>query len=288
MVVFILSMFTPLLLKSDLSSGDLQKSTARDWSELRAHGIESVADPHFELAYGKLWAEFGAKKELEQRETLARRFQWRPEQAQGNWAMLYQVMLLTLRDEFVAVRDQTAIATRVGEPQVVVHLSHALVSPEWRRTGVAGWLRALPLQTARQCLVRAGLPDAPISLVAEMEPWQSDDPARVARLKAYEKAGFKKVALPIAYAQPDFRSFEVIDATGGPQPVPLSLILRRVGREAETTVTAGEVRSIIQALYEMYAIEFRRRDMTNLFATLEHYSPAHTPLPLIAPCEPGH
>ncbi|MBD2101884.1 hypothetical protein [Leptolyngbya sp. FACHB-261] len=275
-------MFTPTLIKSDLSPGDILKSTTRDWSDLVVHCLESTDNPRFELAYDQLWAEFGQQHEMEQRETLSSRFQWQPQQRRRGYALLYQMLLLSLKDEFVGVRDHTAIA---DENQVVVHLSHALVSPQWRRTGIAGWLRALPLQTARECLKRAGLPPLPITLVAEMEPLHLDHPGRLVRLLAYEKAGFQKIALPIAYAQPDFRPFAEIDATG-PQPRPLSLIVRRVGREHESTITSAEVQSLVRALYEMYATEFRSQDMAELFAQLDCYPPASTPVPLVAPSQP--
>ena len=35
------------------------------------------------------------------------------------------------------------------------HIGHVIVEPEWRRTGLAGWLRALPIETARECVRRA-------------------------------------------------------------------------------------------------------------------------------------
>src|SRR5262249_33753783 len=157
------------------------------------------------------------------------------------------------------VRDHTVVATeRYGLPEAVVHLSHALIEPPARRTGLAGWLRAWPLQTARATLAAAGLPvTAPITLVAEMEHPDSNVD-RMVRLQAYEKAGFQKIdSSAVHYFQPDFRPPERIDASGGPRPLPFGLIVRRVGRECDEFVRGAEVRKLVECLYTMYGTSFR-------------------------------
>ena len=142
-------------------------------------------------------------------------------------------------------------------------MSHVLVDASWRRTGLAGWLRAAPLQTARAGLEASGLPvDSPITLVAEMEHADPSFPNRQIRLAAYEKAGFVKVdPVQVRYFQPDFRPPPDIDRGGGPQPLPFSLILRRVGREREQTIAGREIRDIVESLYQMYGEGFRANDM---------------------------
>ena len=112
------------------------------------------------------------------------------------------------------------------------------------------------LQTARECLARTGVDQSGrITLVAEMEyPHSRDDAARMIRLQAYEKAGFRKIdpAL-IHYYQPDFRAPEVIDATGGARPLAFQLIVRRVGREHERVDLRRGNAALVQALYDIYA-----------------------------------
>ncbi len=231
---------------SDLAPGDL-RSAEFDLAPFEITRIRSLSHPRFETAYGLLWDEFGWKHEMELRETLAHRFALAPE-------MLYELVLVQRDGVPAAVRDHTAVAA--GD-EVVVHLSHNLVLPEWRRGGLAGWMRALPLLTARELR-----PGAPITLAAEMEYPQEDDESRLIRLRAYEKAGFKKVdPRVLQYHQPDFRAPEVIDASGGPQPVPFQLLLRRVGREGEEKVRGAEVRRVIAALHDMYGRQFRADDM---------------------------
>jgi hypothetical protein len=252
----------------DLAPGDT-RSAALDLSAFDVARIRSIDDPLFETAYGLLWEEFGHKHEMELRETLARRFALAPE-------MLYELALVRRDGAPAAVRDHTAI--RAGD-EVVVHLSHNLVLPEWRRRGLAGWMRALPLLTARELE-----PGAPITLVAEMEYLAPDDPQREVRLRAYGKAGFQAVDPQVVrYHQPDFRAPEAIDASGGAQPVPFQLLLRQVGCEGETTITGARLRRIVAALYDMYGRQFRPEDMRHPALELAAYPAAGEEIALRPP-----
>jgi len=239
-------------LRLDLAPGDL-RSADLDLSAFQFDRIRAIDDPLFESGYAQLWAAFGASNEMERRETLALRFSLAP-------GLLYEMILVRRDGEFVAVRDHTAIRARDGA-QAVVHLSHNLVAPAARRTGLAGWLRALPIQTARESL--AGR-DGPITLIAEMEYDDGRDPVRTIRLRAYEKAGFAKIDPRfVDYHQPDFRAPPEIDATGGPRPVRFQLLIRRVGREGERTITGLEIRMLVQALYDIYGPQFRPQDLAH-------------------------
>ncbi|MBX7156961.1 MAG: hypothetical protein K1X66_01050 [Verrucomicrobiae bacterium] len=279
-------MLPDFLIPKDLAPGD-RRVLESDWSGLRLHRVESDADPVFELAYEKLWQEFGHRNEVETRETLARRMRWDPRQSFRGCHLLYQMMVFFWeqagKKEFMAVRDHTAIVCeKLSAPQVVVHLSHVLVEEKWRRSGVAGWLRTLPLQTARECLKKAGLSERPITLVGEMEAWDETKLDRVIRLKAYAKAGYKMVDPKIDYWQPDFRSSEQIDASYL-QPVPLCLMVRRVGRELEQVISGEELRSLIESLYHMYSVEFREKDMEPLWEHIKRLPAAHETVALISP-----
>jgi hypothetical protein len=259
----------PLPLPSDLAPGD-SKSAALDLSTFEVHRIRSIEDPWFEPAYEELWAEFGAKGEMELRETLAARFRLAP-------GMIYEVVFVRQHGAFAAVRDHTVIPT---EAETVVHLSHNLVAPEFRRSGLAGWMRAFPVLSAREFR-----PDAPITLAAEMEHDDGTDPDRAIRLRAYERAGFMKVdPARVAYHQPDFRSAAAIDAAGGAaSPIPFLLLLRRVGREGEKTISGGEVRRVVRALYRMYGAQFRAKDMAHPALDLSSYPPEDAVLSLLPP-----
>jgi GNAT superfamily N-acetyltransferase len=200
----------------------------------------------------------------------------------------YEMLLVRKQGQFVAARDHTAVVTsQGGAAGAIVHLSHVLVEPAWRRTGVAGWLRAWPIQTARACLEAAGLPaGSPITLVAEMEHPDPSLPNSLIRLRAYEKAGFKKVdPTRVNYLQPDFRTAEAIDAAGGPLPLRFGLLLRRVGREAEQKIKGDEVRAIVEALYEMYGKAFRESDMAPVWESLSRYPDLSAEIALVPPAQ---
>jgi len=261
---------------ADLAPGDA-KSAALDLSAYRIDRIRSADDPLFETAYAALWAEFGPKDEMELRETLVGRFRLAPR-------MLYELVLVRRDGEFFAVRDHTAIVAGGG---AIVHLSHNLVAPNARRTGLAGWLRAWPIQTARECLAANGAPvDAPVMLVAEMESISADDPARDIRLRAYEQAGFRKADPAVAgYHQPDFRSFEVIDATGGARPLAFQLLVRSVGREGEQMISGHELRRLVGALYDIYAPQCRAADLAHPLLALDRFPPDDAVIALLPPTQ---
>jgi GNAT superfamily N-acetyltransferase len=266
-----------------LAPGDT-KSLQGDWSGLELHTIRSTVDSFFETAFGELWTEFGAAGEMEQSSVIAKRMKWHPSQMLDGAALLYAMQLITRNGEFVAVRDHTAILL-ANEPGAIVHLSHNLVAPAWRRSGIAGWLRALPVSTALEALAAAGRPlDAPVTLVGEMEHFNPSHAATGIRLAAYEKAGYKMVDPELVdYWQPDFRDPRIIDQEKGPQPIPLCLMLRLIGREHEEFVSGAEVRQCVNALYKMYGRGFRQQDMQAVLETIKNYPPPHTRIRLVPP-----
>ena len=241
----------------DLAPGD-RSVAARDWSDLSVHRVADVRDPDFALAYEQLWSEFGALGEMERRRVIEERLAWDPARPVGAAALSYELLVLRRAGRLVALRDHSAVVRldEGGRPQpgpVVVHLSHAFVVPSERGSGLAGWLRALPLAAARRVARAAGCAaDATVVLVAEMEPPDPTRPVRLPRLRSYERAGFRKVDPEVApYAQPDFRALPPGEA---PRPVPLGLVLRRVGREHESSMPAAELAAVVEAIYAVYAV----------------------------------
>ncbi len=259
---------------SDLAPGDV-KSAGLDVSAFQFDRIRGSDDPFFEIAHAELWKEFGAKNEMERRETLALRFALAPR-------ILYEIILVRRGAEFIGVRDHTAIVSRDGA-QAVVHLSHILLAPAARRTGLGGWMRAFPIQTARECLAGKS---APITLVAEMEYDDGSDPLRAIRLRAYEKAGFVKIDPAfVDFHQPDFRMPTEIDASGGPQPVKFQLVIRRVGREQERTIRGAEIRALVQSLYDIYGPQFRPQDMAHPLLDLARLPENEAVISLLPPTQ---
>jgi GNAT superfamily N-acetyltransferase len=274
-------------LPADLAPGDARSRELTE-EDLEVARIHSSDHPLFGAAYALLWTEFGSLNEMESRAVIEQRLAWHPAAALDGCWLRYEMLFVQQGGQPVAVRDHTVVATQLsGIPRAVVHLSHALVEPASRRTGLAGWLRAWPLQTARATLVAAGLPvTAPITLVAEMEHPDPQDANRMIRLIAYEKAGFQKIdPSAVPYFQPDFRPPGIIDACGGPRPLPFSLIVRRVGRESEAVIRGAEVREIVECLYTIYGTSFRDPDMTALWRSLDAYPAADREIALVAPSQ---
>ncbi len=244
----------PWMIPTDLAPADAKSLTA-DLSAIHLHRITTPEYPLFQEAYGHLQAEFAAANELETVATLADRLTRPTTELHEGRALRYELAYLTdATGAFAAVRDHTAIVNP-ATGTAIVHLSHNLIAKPWRRTGLAGWLRALPLQTARACLESQSLPtDSPITLVAEMEPADPTDAARTTRLAAYAKAGFLKLdPTHLDYHQPDFRDPTEIARTGGPKPVPLNLLIRQINQPQSTDLSAPEVEEITQALLTMYS-----------------------------------
>ena len=259
---------------ADLAPGDA-KSAGLDVSAFQFHRIRGIDDPLFDFAHAELWAEFGAKNEMEHRETLARRFALAPR-------ILYEMILVRRAGEFIGARDHTAILLRDGT-QAVVHLSHNLLAPAARRTGLGGWMRAFPIQTARERLAGKS---APVTLAAEMEYDDGREPQRAIRLRAYERGGFVKIdPRRVDFHQPDFRPPAEIDASGGPRPVKFQLVIRRVGREHETTIRGAEIRVLVQSLYDIYGPQFRPQDMAHPLLDLARLPADEATVSLLPPTQ---
>ena len=76
----------------------------------------------------------------------------------------------------------------------------------------------------------------------------------------------------LGYMQPDFRPIGVTDADpAGPKPIPMDILLRRIGFERKTTVGSQKVVAEIELIYAMYAVAFREKDMAPCYKWLEEF-----------------
>jgi hypothetical protein len=103
------------------------------------------------------------------------------------------------------------------------------------------------------------------------------------RLRSYERAGFQKVDPATApYAQPDFRTAEAI--AGAPRPpIPLALVLRRVGRENESAMPAAELAAVVDAIYAVYAVHIPAAALDPLRAAARDWMARHASFRLLPP-----
>jgi len=266
----------PALRIDDLAPGD-RDAAARDWGDLRVHRVASADDPDFALGYDRLWEEFGADGAMERRSVIAQRLAWDPASPVGQARLAYEMLIFRRRGEIAAVRDHSAVVRLAvdGAPApgpIVVHLSHALVAPAHRGSGLAAWLRALPLGAARRC-VSAARRDAktPVVLVAEMER-----DARAAQ-RSYARAGFLKVDPAAArYTQPDFRDPTL-------PPLPFELVLRRVGREDERELPSAELEAIVDSIYAVYGAHVPDAALAPLRRAAAEWTRRHATFRLVAP-----
>jgi len=266
----------PALRPEDLAPGD-RAVAARSWDALRVHRVANAQDPDFALGYERLWAEFGADGAMERRSVIAERLAWDPAQPVGRARLAYEMLIFRSAGEIAAVRDHTAVVQldASGAPApgpVVVHLSHALVSPAHRGSGLAAWLRALPLAAARRCLAAAGLrADAEIVLVAEMEA------DALAAKRSYARAGFLRVDPALAdYAQPDFRDPKL-------PALRFELVLRRVSREAESALPAAELAAIVDSIYAVYGAHLPETALGPLRRAAAKWTQRSPSFPLVSP-----
>jgi hypothetical protein len=272
---------------ADLAPGDAGVADA-DWSGISVRSVRTRDDADFAHAFARLWAEFGVRGEMEHPDVIAGRLAWDPAHPVGATALLYELLVLHQAGAMVAMRDHTAVVRldddgRPRREPTVVHLSHALVEPSHRGSGLAGWLRALPLETARRCAHAAGRADASIILVAEMEHPDPNDAACMTRLRSYERAGFRKVDPAAApYNQPDFRPPALL-AGKAPVSLPLALIVRRVGAEDEDTIAAGEVAAVVQSIYAVYAVHLAPEAVEPLRTAAAAWTARDAPFRLVAP-----
>jgi GNAT superfamily N-acetyltransferase len=257
----------------DLAPGD-RRALDSSWDDFSVESVRDTASAGFDEGFGRLWDEFGPRGEMERREVIADRLRWSPATPLGGYAFLYEMLVVRRGGDVVAVRDHTAIVSPKARAEwpgsaVIVHLSHVLVEPALRGSGLASWMRALPIDAARRCRarvrganmeIRSGEWENEVTLVAEME--HDDGSAESAtRLRSYAKAGFR-VADPavVAYSQPDFRAASEIERTGV-RPVPLCLVLRRVRREDTVSIAGRELREVVSALHAMFGIHVRSDHM---------------------------
>ena len=267
---------------ADLAPGDGVSARA-ELSGLRFHRVASPRDPAADTAYEALAREFGPRGEMEAREVIEARLR---RTAAGDGELLYEMILVEDESGTAAVRDHTAVLVRGAHTaRAVVHLSHVWVQPGLRGQGLAGWLRAVPLEAARRLARRAGAERLEaLTLAAEMEHPDPPTGDRVGRLRAYGRAGFLAVdPVAVPYHQPNFRPQEAIDAGAGCPPLPMRLVIRRVGREQERELPGAEVRALVDALYHTYAADLRAEDIHAVEATLTRYPADHERVALVDP-----
>jgi GNAT superfamily N-acetyltransferase len=230
--------------------------------------LEPATDrAQFEEGFALLHLQFGPLGEMEREEVLSAWFD-RGSLSPPDARVPARYHMLLARDEhgtIAGVRDLWVTPDRARN-RVLVVLSHSLVLPPYRRSGVASLLRAVPV-----ALARAALPGAAIMICAEMDMVRPDDRDAIVRLVAYGRAGFR--AIPpevIGYAQPPFGEW-----TDDARPIPMIAIVRVVGSETSPTIPLQLARAFVEHYHAVQDCHCDPRQMAAVRANVERAFTAH-------------
>jgi hypothetical protein len=256
----------------------------------RIDAVASSRSPEFASAYAVLAEEFASRGELERREVIEQWLDVPPHRSASSsragdeLQRSYHLLVATdPHGELAGVRD-CHVVLDPRNALAVVYLAHVLVLPAFRRSGLGGLFRSVPVVLARRALNDAGIDARSVAvlLAAEMEPAMFEDDASIVRLTAYGKDGFAAIhpaALP--YCQPDFRD---LGATGldEARPLPLLAVVRLLGHDGARTLRKPLARAFVRHLYAVFATHVRAEHLAALeartFGALDAFPEPEAPL----------
>ncbi|WP_437958067.1 hypothetical protein WME76_43475 [Sorangium sp. So ce119] len=244
----------------DVCPGEGPEKVARALAQFSLE--EAQDDAAFDEGYRALDAFFGPKGEIERREVLWAWLAGKHADGAAPIAATYHMILARDADGRLAGARDCFVTLDRAARRCVVLLSHALVLPDFRRSGLAALLRAAPVALARRALEAAGIAagQAEILLAAEMEPVDPDDRDTAVRLFAYGRAGFWAIPPAVLpYAQPDFRDTAALGVT--PVPVPLVAVVRQVGEEDRADISRAGAASFLRHYQAVHAREVPPGDL---------------------------
>ena len=234
----------------------------------RVRRIRDAEDPDFAVAYERLWGEFGARGEMETARGDPRAAgvgsRHVPSAARGARLRAARAAPRGEPSRRCATTPPWCASTRAGgrlpAPSWCTSRTR-FVEPAHRGSGLAAWLRALPLQTARRCAAAAGCaPGTPIVLVAEMEPPDPAEPAAMAaaallRARRLPEGRSERGALRAAGLPP------ARGAGAAPRPSRCrsASCCAASGARARSAMPAAEVAAVVEAIYAVYAVHVPAR-----------------------------
>ncbi|HRI72292.1 MAG TPA: aminotransferase class III-fold pyridoxal phosphate-dependent enzyme, partial [Polyangium sp.] len=283
-------MVIPSIVPWSFRQGDIPAGENPDkvQAALERFQLEEVhSDEAFEFGYDTLEVQFGPINEIERRDVLRKWFQHKSlTPHEKHIRAFYHMSLFWEGQTLAAVRDDFGVVDR-QTGHVVAFLSHSLVLPSYRRSGVAALLRALPAVHAREDAAALGIEPTEVSLLAEMEMFEPHREESLVRLFSYGRAGFRTVApwfLP--YAQPDFRDLATLGIPA--QPVPMMILVRQVGEESRKTIEPRRARTLLDALAAIHHVTVDAEQIHAMHRNVSYrLDPNGGPVPLIDPTPTG-
>ena len=248
-----------------LSPGERVRSATLDLEAVGLERIDSPTHARFAEAYDILSAYFAPRSQLEGVEVLSKRLSTPIVLLTREWAAQYEMLILTHGRRIIGVRDHLFFTGPKAAAQTPIYQAHIFIVPDWRGTGLAAWLRALPLISAswwqEKTIPRLAHP----SLIAEIDRPRTahEDAARV--LRGYVHAGYGVLPPGIDYLQPDVPPGMTSASAGACSATPMHLALRFVGKEFSEPRTGEEIALCVEALYALHETEFPNQNLEELW-----------------------
>lgn len=255
----------------DLFHQDVVEMIERETRKYELWSIDHPDVPEFDEAYQLLWDTFGPTAEMERKDVIRKFLRDDPFEPEPSGTYMRYFFLVARGEDgrIRGVRDGTVLVNPAYSPDLcVVYLAHIYMRPEARGTVLSYWLRISPVEIAVQFLadlhamgkIALPAPNAPgkyfgmrLNLAAESEYFTPEEPVSWQRILFYGRGGFDAInPRHFPYRQPDFRDPEVIRETGN-RPLPLMLLVRRMGRERQAQLPIDEARGLMRLLYDDFA-----------------------------------
>jgi GNAT superfamily N-acetyltransferase len=236
-----------------------------DLDAIDVERIDAPGHARFDEAYRTLANYFGPRRQLEGPDILRRRLGTQPLVLTRGWTAQYELLILSRNGRIIGVRDHVFFTGRHAAEQTPIYQAHIFVVPEWRGTGVAAWLRALPLISASWWQLQGRLRLVNPSLVAEIDRPRGPHDDAAHALRGYLRAGYGMLPAGIDYLQPDVPDDLTSDASDTCTATPMHLAFRFVGRESSEPRTGEAIARCVEALYSLHEAEFPHQDLEALW-----------------------
>jgi hypothetical protein len=248
-----------------VSPGEQARARALDLGAILLERIDSPDHPRFADAYRILSTYFAPKNQIEGADVLRGRLRQRSMLLTRGWTARYEMLVLSREGRIIGVRDHLFFTGPNAAEQTPIYQAHIFVTPEWRGTGIAAWLRALPLISASWSQQEATLQLSRPSLVAEIDRSRAPHDDAAHALRGYLLAGYGLLPREIEYLQPDVPAGMTSEWSGRCSTTPMHLAFRFVGSESSEPRTGAEIALCVEALYALHETEFPNQDLEVLW-----------------------
>jgi len=248
-----------------VSPGEQARAAEFNLDDIEIERIDSPAHPRFSEAYQTLADYFSPRRQIEGADLLRRRLSAPSLALTRGWSARYEMIALLRNGRIIGVRDHVFFAGPHAARQTPIYQAHIFVVPASRGTGIAAWLRALPLISATWWQQQGQLTLSRPLLVAEIDRPRAPDERAARVLRGYVRAGYGLLPPDIEYLQPDIPEKPTGDAPGACATTPMHLALRFVGSEMVEPRTGEEIARAIEALYSLHETEFPNQNVEELW-----------------------